>query len=262
MNYSIVSMKVHQIFFKNTLRNFCYLIAFSDGAIYCIDPFQSDEVIEALKDQKLTGIINTHDHCDHHSGNEGLIARYQCSVMAHAQAKVPHKSKNLDDHEVIHQVGEWCLKSLYTPGHTMSHLALMMEKNGKPYAIFTGDCFFNAGVGHCRGGGNPEVLYDTIDTIFRAFPDELLVYPGHEYLKRNLEFTKKYEPHNQAAKDFLAKIDQVNLDETFFVNSMGIERTINTFVRLESEDLKQELNLVGATRKKVFLTLRELRNQW
>ncbi len=255
-------MKIHQIFFKNTLRNFCYLISFSDGAIYCIDPFHSDLVLTHLKDQKLMGIINTHDHCDHHSGNDELIDRFGCEVWAHKEAIVPGKTKNLSDHEIIHQRGEWCLKSLYTPGHTMSHLAVMLEKDYKPYALFTGDCFFNAGVGNCHNGGNPEVQYETISKIFGNFPDELLIYPGHEYLKRNLEFTKKYEPHNTDAQSFLNIIESQNLDEVFYINSMKIERTINTFIRLNSSDLRTELHLENSDEKKVFLTLRELRNRW
>lgn len=258
----MASMKVDQIFFKNTLRNFCYLVAFDDGENYCIDPFRSDEVINHLKDQKLTSIINTHDHCDHFSGNEKLVERYGCSVLAHSAASVPLKNKNLSDQEIIHKCGEWVLKSLYTPGHTMSHLCLLLEKSGAPYAIFTGDCFFNAGVGNCHNGGNPEVLFETINTIFSKFPDELLIYPGHEYLKRNLEFTENCEPKNLKAHEFLKKLEGINLDEVFFINSMKIEREINTFLRLDSSNLREHLNLKEANSKKVFLTLRELRNRW
>lgn len=260
------TMKIHQIFFKNTLRNFCYLINFPDGAIYCIDPFRSEEIINYLKSfkdgPKLKAIINTHDHCDHFSGNAELVDHFHCQVMAHKEAQVPLKNKNLEDQEIIHQCDEWVLKSLYTPGHTMSHVCLLLEKSGIPYALFTGDCFFNAGVGNCHNGGNPEVLYQTISEIFGAFPDELLIYPGHEYLKRNLEFTKNYEPHNKSAIEFLKKLEGLNLDEVFFINSMKTERSINTFLRLESSDLREELNLKTADQKKVFLTLRELRNRW
>lgn len=260
-------MKIHQIFFKNTLRNFCYLVAFDDGAIYCIDPFRSGEIISYLKDQKLTAIINTHDHCDHYSGNEELVLAYQCPVMAHAEASVPFKNKNLLDQEIIYQAKseglEWTLKSVYTPGHTLSHLCVLLEKNNEAFALFTGDCFFNAGVGNCHNGGDPEVLYKTISTIFKKLPADLLIYPGHDYLKRNLEFTKNYEPHNLVAQNFLKEIATRNSDdEHFFINTMKTEREINTFLRLESRDLLETLQLKNSDEKKVFLTLRELRNRW
>lgn len=262
MNYSMGHMKIQQIFYKNTLRNFCYLIEFDDGAIYCVDPFRADEVLGALEGRSLKGIINTHDHCDHFSGNEGLLELSSCQVFAHPEAQVPFKTASLADKEVIHQMGEWCLEALYTPGHTMSHLCVLLKKNEVPYALFTGDCFFNAGVGNCHNGGNPTVLYQTISTIFSQWPDDLLIYPGHEYLKRNLMFTMHCEPDNEEASKFLKHIEHQNLDEIFYVNSMKTERKINSFLRLESSTIKKTLNLSNADSQEVFLTLREWRNKW
>lgn len=259
-------MKIHQIFFKNTLRNFSYLISFDDGAIYCIDPFNALEVTEYLNihlnRQGLRGIINTHDHCDHYSGNEELISLFHCPVMSHPDAHIPLKNKNLSDQEVIYQSGDWALKCLYTPGHTLTHLCVVLEQRGRTFAIFTGDCFFNAGVGNCHNGGDPEILYQTITQHFNQLSDDVLVYPGHDYLKRNLEFTKNVEPQNENAQAILQKLENINLDETHFVHSMKVEREINTFLRLEEPELQKNLNLENANSKKIFLTLRELRNRW
>ena len=260
------TMKIHQIFFKNNLRNFSYLITFDDGAIYCIDPTQSLEVIEALKLSGLSGIINTHDHCDHYQGNEKLVSDYNCPVMAHQRAEVPYLSRKLSDREIIYQSIEqgvtWILRAIYTPGHTMSHICVLLEKDGHPHSLFTGDCFFNAGVGNCHNGGDPEKLFETIDSIFNYLPDDLLIYPGHDYLKRNLEFTNQYEPHNIKAQEFLNKISHLNLDNTFFINTMKTEREINTFLRLDSADLITNLKIENSKKKNVFLTLRKLRNTW
>lgn len=256
-------MKVQQIFFKNTLRNFCYMITFSDGAIYCIDPFGAREVKDFLgSDKKLTGIINTHDHCDHYSGNDELLADYPCPVYAHEKAVIPGKTHSLNDGDVIHKCGEWSLEAVFTPGHTMSHICLILKKSGADHALFTGDCFFNAGVGNCHNGGNPEVLYKTISEIFSKYPDELLIYPGHEYLKRNLEFTMNIEHDNISAKNYLEKIDGVNLNEVFFINDMKIEREINMFLRLKEKTIHQALKLSDESDKSIFLRLRELRNKW
>lgn len=259
----MVTMKVHQIFFKNTLRNFCYLIVFDDGVIYCIDPFNASEIKDFLgPTQKLTGIINTHDHCDHYSGNDELLTSYPCPVYAHEKAQVPGKTHGLKDGEILYQNGSWSLSAVDTPGHTMSHMCLMLKKDGNPYALFTGDCFFNAGVGNCHNGGNVESMYKTISEIFSQYPDELLIYPGHEYLKRNLEFTMNIENDNQDAKVFLEKISNINMNEIFFVNNMQTERKINMFLRLKQHTIKQNLKLDHSDDKTVFLKLRELRNKW
>lgn len=262
MNYSMCNMKIQQIFYKNTLRNFCYLIRFNDGAIYCIDPFRSDEVIQALKGKALRAILNTHDHCDHFSGNEELVKDSGCEVCAHASAHVPGKTKNLVHGELIHLFDQWSLEAVFAPGHTMSHLCFLVRKENIPYALFTGDCFFNAGVGNCHNGGSVSVLYDTIKNLFSAWPDEMLIYPGHEYLKRNLMFTLHFEPDNEEAANFLKSIEHQNLDETFYINSMKTERKINTFLRLESPTIKKTLNLLNADSKQIFFTLRERRNTW
>jgi hydroxyacylglutathione hydrolase len=257
----MICMKVQQIFFKNTLRNFCYIIIFDDGAIYCIDPFNSAEIKAALgPDKKLSGIINTHDHWDHCQGNEDLVSAYNCPVYAHVRANISGKTSGLEDGDVIYENNEWSLESIFTPGHTLSHVCLMLKKEGMAYAIFTGDCFFNAGVGNCHNGGDPEILFETIHEIFSTFPDELLIYPGHDYLKRNLEFTMNIEEGNADAQDFLTKIEKLDLNELFFINSMRTERNINTFLRLQNSEIKKKLNLNAD--KDIFIKLRELRNKW
>jgi hydroxyacylglutathione hydrolase len=254
-------MKVQQIFFKNTLRNFCYLITFSDGAIFCIDPFGAEEVLEVLGGKPLKAIINTHDHCDHHSGNEKLVATFKCPVLGHGEAKIPHKTHGLKEGEVVYTDGEYELKTIYTPGHTPTHICLVLEKAGKPYAVFTGDCFFNAGVGNCRSGDVAD-MYRTIKKYFESYADEVLIYPGHEYLKRNLEFTLNIEKSNQKAQAFLTKIKNLNMDEVFFVNDMKIERQINTFLRLHEPEIAEGLGLSGESAEKVFYTLRQKRDNW
>lgn len=245
-----MTMRVHQIFFKNTLRNFCYMIVFDDGAIYCIDPFDAALVLEYLGDNKtLSGIINTHDHHDHYSGNAELLEKFKVPVYTHEKARVTGKTHGLKEREVIYQAGIWTLEAVYTPGHTLAHVCILVKKDGIAHSIFTGDCLFNAGVGNCYNGGDAEILYKTISGIFSQYPDELLVYPGHDYLKRNLEFTMNVEPNNSDAQMFLDKISKLNLDENFFINNMLIERKINSFLRIGKD-------------KESFLRLRELRNKW
>lgn len=255
-------MKIQQIFFKNTLRNFCYIITFSDGAIYCIDPFNASEVKDFLKEKTLTGILNTHDHCDHYSGNKELLERGAAPVFAHEKANIPGKTHSLKNGDMIYESNEYRLIALDTPGHTMSHMCFLLEKEQKPYALFTGDCFFNAGVGNCHNGGNPEVLYHTIANVFSAFPDDLLIYPGHEYLKRNLEFSQSVEEGNPEVEDFLKKVSKVNMDEVFFINNMRTERKINSFLRLKEPFIRAKLNLMNQSDRDVFIRLRELRNKW
>ena len=255
-------MKIQQIFFGNSLRNFSYLLKFPDGYTICIDPYSATPVMSALKGEKLDLILNTHDHCDHYSGNTELVQTFTLPVGAHENAVVPSKTKNFKNEEIIYEEGEWKLVALDTPGHTLSHLCFLLKKNNKEYALFTGDCFFNAGVGNCHNGGNIEKLYETISEIYSQFSDDLLIYPGHEYLKNNLLFTLSVEPDNQDVIKYLEQIQNLDLNKTFFINSMQKEREINSFLRLKSLTLRQTLKLNLCDDKDIFIKLREMRNQW
>ena len=98
-------------------------------------------------------------------------------------------------------------------------------------------------------------------------PDETRVYPGHEYLARNLEFTLDREPDNAAAPEFLEKARAQDPDAAR-VTTLGEEKRINTFFRLHSPTVISRLREVfpevgdRPDAKTVFLKLRELRNRW
>ena len=77
----------------------------------------------------------------------------------------------------------------------------LLRRSGAP-ALFSGDTLFNAGVGNCSGGGDPQVLYSTCSGQLAKLPAATRVYPGHDYLLRNLAFTLHIEPGNKVASDW------------------------------------------------------------
>ena len=154
------------------------------------------------------------------------------------------------------------LKVLETPGHTDAHLCLLAYINGHPYALFSGDCLFNAGVGNCHNGGKAEVLYNTVYEELRGLPDEVILYPGHEYLGYNLRFTLDREPSNKAAKKLLEEYEKTDINDSIILTNMQAEREVNTFFRLEEKEIIDGLKGDTYSNKQVFLRLRELRNNW
>ena len=90
---------------------------------------------------------------------------------------------------------------LDTPGHTMSHICV--RSHGDTPALFCGDTLFNAGAGNCHNGGHPNELYNTFVSQLAKLPEETLIYPGHDYIARNLSFTLDREPDNAKAKAML-----------------------------------------------------------
>ena len=255
-------MKIHQVYTESVLDNFTYLLELSDGSAIAIDPW--DEVItnQLLADNSLSlkAIINTHEHWDHTCGNKELVQKTGCEVWAHsgAKGKIEGVNRYLNKDEKIDLGGGKCFLVMDTPGHTHAHLCMLLKESDKPVAVFTGDTMFNAGVGNCHNGGDPEILYETIKEQFLDLPDEVKVYPGHEYLGNNLKFTLDREPTNEKAQKLLEDYDE----NTRMVTNMSIERKINTFLRLNQNEIINNLEGDTSSEKEVFLRLRELRNHW
>ncbi|MDA0230085.1 MAG: hydroxyacylglutathione hydrolase [Proteobacteria bacterium] len=263
-------MIVEQIWTANSYRNFNYLIACPEtGDALAIDPLDHQKCLSAAKEKgwNITQVVNTHEHGDHTGGNKQVIAATGAKLLAHANAKgsIPGIDRGLGAGDII-KVGKTIeLESLDTPGHTMSHVCLLSHSDTP--ALFCGDTLFNAGAGNCHGGGHPAELYQTFTGQLAILPDETRVYPGHDYIANNLEFTLDREPGNAAAKALLADVANQDPDDPL-VSTLAIEKEVNTFFRLHNPsvmarlresfpDLPAELDA-----KTVFVKLRELRNDW
>jgi hydroxyacylglutathione hydrolase len=263
-------MIVEQIWTANAGRNFNYLIACAEtGEALAVDPLDHEKCLAAAKRRgwTITQILNTHEHRDHTGGNAQMIRATGAKLLAHARAKdkIAGIDRGLKAGDVI-RVGKTVeLECLDTPGHTMSHICLLSR--GDQRALFCGDTLFNAGAGNCHNGGHPHELYNTFATQLAALPDDTLVYPGHDYIARNLAFTLDREPDNAKAKAMLPQVQQQDPAKAL-VTTLGLEKEINTFFRLTSPSVIRRLREAfpelpeNPDPKTVFLALRELRNRW
>ena len=258
-------MKIHQVYTASELRNFTYLIELADGTAIAIDPWDEMVVNKLLGDNQLTlkAIINTHEHWDHIQGNPALVAQHGCDVWAHTngQGKIPGLSRTLVAGEKITLDSGIELQVLDTPGHTFAHLCFLVLVKSQVKAVFTGDTLFNAGVGHCRSG-DAEVLYQTVSKQFHSLADDVVVYPGHEYLENNLRFTLSLEPDNLNAQAWLQRAIESDPIVAPITTRIGDERLFNSFFRLSSPDIRERLDCLSATDKQVFIALRSLRDNW
>jgi len=259
-------MKIHQFYTHNQLRNFTYILELTDKQAIVIDPWDADVINQQLQDLGLSlkAIINTHEHWDHTQGNQALVDKHHCEVWAHqnGQGKIPGMSRSLLHGEIIALDPQSEMKIMDTPGHTMAHLCFLLLDDQKPSAVFTGDTLFNAGVGNCKGGGDAETLFATIETQFQSLDDDIIVYPGHDYLQNNLQFTLKFEPSNQLAKQWLEKVEDQAYQPGDIQTTIGLERQFNSFFRLENQEIIQNLKPASQARKDVFVALRKQRDRW
>ncbi len=263
-------MLVERIWAANELRNFNYLIACSQsGEALLVDPLNAGQCLAAARAQgfNVTQILNTHEHPDHTEGNSGVVEATGAKVLAHAGAasKIGGVDRGLQRGDVI-KVGRTVeIEVLDTPGHTMAHVCLLAHAESP--ALFCGDTLFNAGAGNCHQGGDPGLLYETFVNQLAKLPEQTRVYPGHEYMARNLGFTLDREPGNSEAAHALA-LARANEGAAARVSTLGEEKRVNTFFRLQNPQviarLREKFPEIGEKpdARTVFVKLRELRNKW
>ena len=264
-------MIVKQLYADNRLRNFHYIIACPvTKEALVIDPLDVERCLDTANknDFKITQILNTHEHWDHIDGNHEMQEKTGAKILAHkgAMSTIPNVDYGLVAGDQIKVGTSVALKVLDTPGHTDSHICLLSEGTNN-MSLFCGDTLFNAGVGHCKLGGNPDTLYKTFSSQLACLSDDIKIYPGHDYLINNLQFTLDREPNNEDAKTYLKNLEHQDPHDAF-VTKMSDERKINSFMRLKNPAIIKQLRMVlddfshDPSEKEVFLALRKLRDKW
>ncbi|HXH74896.1 MAG TPA: hydroxyacylglutathione hydrolase [Bacteriovoracaceae bacterium] len=252
-------IQVKTFFAYNELRNYSYLL-YEDttGDAWVIDPYEANPMIKYIKENSLVlkGILNTHRHFDHIRGNQPLQEAFKSPV------------KSLMDADQIILNPQFMLETLDTPGHTMDHQVFILKENNQTRALFSGDTLFNSGVGNCKNGGNVDQLYQTTRKLITTLPDETLLYPGHDYAEKNLEFALTFEPENANIREGIRKVkaQDVALREP---SKLGSEKMVNPFLRLTSPELRQRfikdikaLDDTADIERNLFQTIRALRDKW
>ena len=128
----------------------------------------------------IVAVIDTHDHADHVSGLDELVARTGATA---------YPPESLADMSVI-DLGNTKLRSLATPGHAPTHWSLLvtdLRRGDDPWLVLTGDSLLVNDAGrpdlHAHGDDTPEdmarTLYRSITERLLTLPDHVLVYPGH-----------------------------------------------------------------------------------
>jgi|TARA_B110000438_G_C15819678_1_gene653759 hydroxyacylglutathione hydrolase len=263
-------MIVEQVWTGNAYRNFNYLIVCPEsGEALAVDPLDHEKCLRIAKDNGwiITQVLNTHEHGDHTGGNKSVIAATGAKLLAHENARdtIAGVDVGLAAGDVV-KVGKTVeLLALDTPGHTMSHVCLLSQTD-EP-GLFSGDTLFNAGAGNCHNGGHAHELYETFASQLCQLAENTKIYPGHDYITNNLEFTLSREPDNARAKALLAEIKDQD-PETALVSTFGLEKEINTFFRLQNPSVIAALKAEFPDMEDdpdpltVFVALRELRNKW
>jgi hydroxyacylglutathione hydrolase len=236
-------MKVVQKYLANSLRNFNYIIYSEETkeAIF-IDPLDLRQTLPIAKKigVKPTFLLNTHYHPDHIQDNS-----------AYLKIKGTKELKLKDGEELILSKNEK-IKCVNTPGHVMDHQCFFLYENDELKSIITGDTIFNSGVGNTRLGGDVETLHNTIRDIFMPLPDNVLIYPSHDYFLTNLKFAKSVSTEHEVIDRYINKYNKNVTDSNYINTTIGEEKLYNPFFKVFNNDNSLE----------EFSKLRSLRDKW
>ncbi len=182
--------------------NFVYLVG-DRGAGEClvVDPaWDVEGILEvaASEEMKVTGVLATHYHPDHIGGDlfgrqvEGLASlkeRLDVPVHVHrAEAEgvrlmtgLSGNDLSLHDGDDTIRVGEVPVRLVHTPGHTPGSQCFLVADR----ALVSGDTLFVEGCGRVDlPGGDAEEMYRTLTQRLARLPDDVVLYPGHDYAGR------------------------------------------------------------------------------
>jgi hydroxyacylglutathione hydrolase len=182
-------MQIEQIY-TGCLAQGAYYIT-SNGEAAIIDPLREIKpYLDRLErdNVKLKYIFETHFHADFVSGHVDLSKKTGAPIVYGPTANPEFEAIIATDSQEF-SIGDIKIKALHTPGHTMeSTTYLLIDKNGKEHAIFSGDTLFIGDVGrpdlaqkaaHMTQEQLAGILFNSLRTKIMTLPDDVIVYPAH-----------------------------------------------------------------------------------
>lgn len=182
-------MKVEQIYTGCLAQGAYYIESKGEAAI--IDPLREvSPYIQQAKEAgaKIKYVFETHFHADFVSGHIDLAKATGATIVYGPNANPGGYDAHIATDGEEFKIGDLTMRVLHTPGHTMeSTTYLLLDEQGKEYAIFSGDTLFLGDVGRpdlavktdLTEAQLAEHLYDSLRNKIMTLPDEVIVYPGH-----------------------------------------------------------------------------------
>ena len=182
--------------FDSVSSTYTYLIASrSGGEALLIDPVfeKTDRYIKLMQelDLKLVKVIDTHVHADHITAMGALRDVTNCVTVMGKESPTDVVSMRVSDDEKV-SIEDIDLRAMYTPGHTDDSYSFRMDDR-----VFTGDTLLIRGTGRTDfQNGDAGRQYDSIFKKLLTLPDNMLVYPAHDYKGDHVTTIAEERAHN------------------------------------------------------------------
>ncbi len=240
---------------------------------YIIDPGSAQVVHDYLKQHQLQllGILLTHHHHDHIDGAAELRDTYQAPIYGPRSVRMPQVTHHLGEGDDL-PLGNLTAKILELPGHTLDHIAYLIETHDPLIEtpelqshLFSGDTLFGAGCGRLFDGTAP-LLYAALQRI-ATLPEDTLIYGGHEYTLANIRFALSIEPDNSElqARQVL-ETEKRQQGVATLPTRLGVEKRTNPFLRCHLNSVRRSVEQTSgktfANDAEVFASLRLIKDHF
>jgi hydroxyacylglutathione hydrolase len=196
------------------MMNYVYLLGCAEtGEAAVVDPaWDVPAVMQTALDAGLNirQVLLTHGHPDHMNGLEELLEATDAAVYVHRQEMeymrlaAIHFGISVDfmgrraanfhttsDGSPV-SIGRLEARCLHTPGHTPGSQCFLVEG-----CLFSGDTLFIDSCGRTDlPGSDPEKMWYSLNRTLKALPDDVILYPGHNYAERPTSTMREEKRHN------------------------------------------------------------------
>jgi glyoxylase-like metal-dependent hydrolase (beta-lactamase superfamily II)/rhodanese-related sulfurtransferase len=189
---TLIVMKIEQ-FEDKGLAHFSYAIL-SECAreIVLIDPARNPQPYydyAQAHDAKIVSVIETHPHADFVSSHLEIAQHTGATIRVSKLLGADYAFEAFDEGDSF-TVGKLTFRALNTPGHSPDSISIVLSREGKDVAVFTGDTLFIGDVGRPdlrEKAGNimakreelAKQMYHSLREKLMVLADDVLVYPAH-----------------------------------------------------------------------------------
>ena len=242
--------------------NYAFLLRdHASGETLLVDVPAAAPILAILKEKawSLTHILLTHHHDDHVAGLADVLAVHRAQVIGAAadQHRLPSLNRAVVAGDTL-VIGSQRGRVMDVPGHTVGHIAVYFDA---AKLLFSADSLMALGCGRLFEG-TAEQMWQSLDAM-RNLPADTLVCSGHEYTLANAKFAITIEPQNTDLIKRQADTIAANQQGKPTVPSrLSLERATNPFLRPESPEIRERLQMPGASNAKVFAEIRRLKDKF
>jgi len=168
---------------------------------------------------RLAYTIETHVHADHITAALRLKRETGSRIAFPAVDHLPCADIAIAEGTPL-QVGAITIEPLFTPGHTDDHFSYRCGDR-----VFTGDALLIDGCGRTDfQNGDAATLYHSVHDRLFSLPDDVLVYPGHDYNDRRVSTVAQEKKRNlrlgggRGLDEFVALMAKLDLPYPKFID--------------------------------------------